>query len=236
MSGKNFSGGGEESAFDEPLEPVVVMYIERLKGLYLLMRRRYDPSISCVASRDYPLLTRLGKKLYHEGIDPAEYIRFCFMDYYVGKAGAVYMGMLVSPQAIAAFKSTEAERAGEFRDAIDIQCRYFEGWLSSGKDVKKILTDPAYSLGPVMRYVLAKTYGLLEILPLFEEGARMAVAFAPRYFDFFGELLPGDWKHGPSVQGSGASGNGGDDGPSGQGQGGDDQRTNVHSKYGFWAK
>jgi len=224
----------EESSFDGPLDPVVVEYVRRLKGLYLLMRRRYDPDYFGVASKEELLLTRLGGILYHEGVDPSEYVRFCFMEYYVDRVGRVFVSMMMSPKVLAEFRDGKPYRDRVLRITIETQFRYLEGWLSGGKkDVREILVDPLYSLSAVVRYVIAKAYGLTDLLPLFEEEARTTVTFSPGFFSLLGEFLPRGWKDDGALQGSRSTGVVSVDGPSSPGQGGDEPGVPLYSKYGF---
>lgn len=226
-----------DSLFDRPLEPVVVEYTQRLKGLYLLMRKRYDPSYICVASKEELLLTKLGRILYDEGVDPSEYVRFCFMEYYVERLGVVYVSMMMSQKALSEFREGKPLRDQALRGIVATQCRYLEGWLAGGKrDIRAILTDPLYSLSAVMRYAVAKAYGLTDLLPLFEEEARTTVRFSPGFFALLGEFLPREWKDDGAAKSSGSSGAVGADGPSSPGPGSHESRSFVPSKYGFQSK
>lgn len=184
-------------------DPVVVQYADRLKGLYVMMRRRFDPGYITVASSENKVLTELSRTLYQEGIDPSDFVQFCFMEYYAGQYGRVMLGMMKSPSLIAEYKAVLPERNARVRRIVEMQCGYVEAWMANGYRIERILTGPDFSLSAVMRYCIAKAFGLTDLLPMFEEDARRTVTFSPQFWGILGEFLPREWKDGEQgVQGS----------------------------------
>jgi len=185
------------------LDPVVVEYSFRLKRLYIMMRHRFDPGYMTVASSENKVLTDLSQVLYQEGIDPSDFVRFCFMEYYAGYCGRVMLGMMKSHALIAEYKATLPDRNERIRKIVEMQCGYVEAWMANGYRIERILTGSDFSLSGVMRYCIAKSFGLTDLLPMFEEDARMTVTFSPQFWGILGKFLPREWRDGDkAVQGS----------------------------------
>lgn len=224
---------------DRSVAPVVARYAERLKGLYVVMRNRFDSRYASFPSSEERSLTELAEILYRMDVDPADFVHFCFLEFYAGLFGNVMVGHMKSRSLLAEYGKRAEEKKREDETAIRFQIFYVESWLANGIPIEEILTNPNYALGPVMRYVLAKTFGLTELLPLFEKDARTAAEFCAKFRSLLGWFMPREDDDGrEGVEGGkdpGSRVSGVEDlGGSFSAERGDCvQRIGVSSRYGF---
>lgn len=224
---------------DRSVAPIVVRYADRLKQLYVVMRNRFDSRYVSFPSSEERSLTELAEILYRMDADPADFVHFCFLEFYAGLFGNVMMGHMKSRSLLSEYGKRAEERKKEDETAISCQIFYVESWLANGIPIEEILTNPCYALGPVMRYALAKAFGLTELLSLFERDARTAAEFCAEFRSLLGWFMPGENSdgredvEGGESEGSRISGTEDLDGPFGAERGDCGQRVGISSRYGF---
>lgn len=180
---------------DGPGRPqsVVVPYYERLKESYLQARRAWCSGLRTVARRDVPTLTRLAEELYNAGIDPAEFVLAAF-EHYAERRGEVYVPMLLAPVLFSGFEEVRKNLHEKARVALVLQLNALNNELRNGASLRTVLLDEQVGMGGLFRYVVAKTNGMPELLPEFEQSAREIVRFNPSYWAFLRDVLPREWE------------------------------------------
>ena len=162
-----------------------------LSGFYMHLRNKVHPySYIGDLVKDWGELCRL---IDENNINAVHYMRWAW-GFYTRHRPIAYVNMLNTPKSVKIYMDTaaytEKDRETELCIKLDIQKDVVQTELTFGRELHDILLDESLVIGVVLRYALAFSGGLEELVRRFCAEAEYEITCEPLYRQLIGDKLP----------------------------------------------
>ena len=171
-------------------------YPADLVSTYMNIRGKVQPGYTYVGDmlKDWGELS----KLIHEyDISAVHYLRWIWKFYTRHKPveiGIAHVSMVASPKSLKIYMDnasyTERDRELELRVKLDIQTDVIQTEITCGRTLRDILLDESLVVGVVVRYALAHSGGLKDLVMRFCREAEHEIVCEPLYVKLLSDKLP----------------------------------------------
>lgn len=161
--------------------------------LYVTIRNKVQPDYVYVIDgmlKDWGELARL---IADNHIYAPHYMRWIW-DFHSKFRSLVYINMLNSANSVKLYMRdasyTEKDRETELRIKLNIQKEVVRTELKRRRELRTVLLDETLVIGVVLRYALAYSGGLEDLVSIFCAEAEYVIVFEPLYNKLLGDNLP----------------------------------------------
>jgi len=163
-----------------------------LVDIYTTVRSKIQPNYKYIGDLtvDWGELRRL---LLENHIYAPHYMQWIW-NYHAKYRSLVYISMVSSATSVQLYMKTaaytEKDRETELHIKLDIQKEVIQTELKRGRKLRDILMDESLVIGVVMRYALAHSGGLEDLVHSFCSEAEHEIIYEPLYIKLIGDYLP----------------------------------------------
>lgn len=170
-------------------EQEVLWYERAIEKAYTQLRHRYRCELRYLSKRDQAKIKCLAEDLYHNKIDPYNYVNFVF-NAFVRLTGDVFFDMIASPKMVKSYVEDRPMNDDIIRRRVSSQYALVENEKAKGRTIHEILTDYQLQINAVIRFAIAWTVGDDELCDLFRQDAERMMLFEPLYRELLKDALP----------------------------------------------
>lgn len=167
--------------------------------LYVTIRNKVQPAYVCATESTLKDWGELARLIADNHICAPHYMRWIW-DFYAKVRPIVHIKMLNSADSVQLYMRnigyTEKDRETELRIKLNIQKEVVHAELKRRRELRTVLLDETLVIGVVLRYALAYSGGLEDLVSIFCAEAEYVILFEPLYNKLLGDNLPpgtGTW-------------------------------------------